>query len=392
MFEKCGIRDVFYAIHKNIKFIALVTCIFLVLGIVLSVFSSNNDKDVIVSVEKEDWVASACYSVKYREKSTNETAEEVLNAEQLVAKTIFSLLNADFTREKIYNTLLQKYSKADIIDAFDLECTEENLNAFDLSYVLKGDVINSTSIINIYVQSTNKQLSKDYLDIAGNALKEISLSVKEVETNYLDGVWDVIKSNEKNQQEKYEMSYTKFWLIMPIIGLLLSLLFILAKTMFFPTVNRRSDFCAYNMPVIAEICSKYNAKKCKISESLQFNALRMLDYLKENNVKTCAVVTTLKNKEYVNKLLNNISTILQEQGESVGVANSLGELENAKYDNTFIFAVDICKDMNVLKTCKQSDGVLFFEEYGKSYHNNIYEAIEILKIRNIKTLGVFAVK
>lgn len=392
MFEKCGIIDIFYAIRKNIKFIALVTCAFLVLGICLSVFSTNIDETVGISDEKEELVASACYSVKYREKPANETTEEALNAEQMIARTIISLLKADFTREKIYTTLLQKYSKADIIEAFDLDCREENLNAFDLREVLQGDVISATSIINIYVQSTNKQLSKDFLDIVKGALSEIADSVENIEVSYINGVLDVFNSNGKKQQEMYEMSFTRFWLIMPIIGLILTLLFIIAKAMFFPTLNRRRDFCAYDMPVIAEMSRKYNIKNRKVSESLQFNAYRMLNYMKDNNIKTCAVVTTLKNKRYVNELLNNILEFLAEKGENVGIVDSLNELENSKYENAFISTADICKDVDALEICKKSNGVLFFEEYGKSYNSNIYEAIETLKISDVKTIGVFAVK
>ena len=41
--------------------------------------------------------------------------------------------------------------------------------------------------------------------------------------------------------------------MMAIFGLGISLLAVLINALFFPTVNRKSDFCAYDLPVISEV-------------------------------------------------------------------------------------------------------------------------------------------
>lgn len=252
MFEKCGILDVFYAIKKNLVLIAAATLIGSIIGFTLSALQPNSSQGNTQG--KDFYVASACFLVQADNNALTNKIDSLSELEIQKAESVTAIVKADFTREKIFNKLLEKYSKEDIIQCFDLNCDVDSLSSMHLKKALQGSVIWSTPISNIYVLGCNKALCEDYLEIAKTYLLEAANSVGNCTATYLDGVSlnDVEKEKELENATP-SVSSDKLWIVLSLLGFAISVAFVIFKAIFFPTVTRRSDFAHYKLNVLGEV-------------------------------------------------------------------------------------------------------------------------------------------
>lgn len=394
MFEKCGVLDILYAVRKYAIAIVAVMCACFLLGLALTARAADASTEPPAAESAEQWVASACYEVS-TPSSSDATVEERHSADAKAASTLLALVKADFTRETIYHSLLQTYSKDDFVKAFSLPVAPADLTPFDLSNALQGSVLNSTSVINLCLISSNKQLSNDYLELAKDELAKLA-KANDISLSFCGGVLSAMKTSSAQEEtiegdsNTYAVSPTKYWLILPLLGFVLSLLVVIFKAMFFPTVNRRSDVVAYDLPVIAEVDRRIGKKR--LAFSLPFNALQLADCLKENNVRTCAVVTTLKNPAAAQKALTDMVALLQEQGRAVVTADSFDKLPETAFESALVFAGNLNTNIGTLETVSRCDCVLLAEQYGTTTHRAFYEMTDILQLRHCNLIGVATVQ
>lgn len=166
-----------------------------------------------------------------------------------MAASYAAILASDFSREQIYNNLLTKYTKQDLINHLSLDISEEELTAFSLSTALTSKVLDRTSIVNFYVKAKDETFAQDYLEECHTIFKSITSLVEGSQIQYIDGVLD------RDLSENTTMSSIGRMIIplMTILGFVLSMLVVFARALFVPTVNRKSDFCAYELPVIGQV-------------------------------------------------------------------------------------------------------------------------------------------
>ena len=401
MFEKCGVMDILYALRKYAVAIIAVMAACFVLGLSLTVVTADTElpappvEPADPPAPVEEWVASACYQITTR-KGADVTVEEQQLADDKAAATLLALVKADFTRVAVYDELLKTYTKNEIVEAFDLTVKAEDLTQFDLSYVLEGALLKSTSVINIYLQSKNKELSDDYLALIKEQLAAHAASMDNVSLTFCGGVLSAMKIPAPQEEaptveeDPYVVSVTKYWLILPLLALVLAVLAVVFKAMFFPTVNRRSAVAAYDLPVVAEIDRR--AGKTRAMRSIPFNACALADLLKDQHVRTCAVVTTLKNTALVQQTLTDMAAALQQKGRTMAVASSLDDLPETDFESALVFAGNLNTNLAALEEASRCDRVLLVEQYGTTTHRSFYEAHDILQLKNCDLIGVATVR
>lgn len=264
MFEKCGLRDVFYAIWKFKYFIVGVTAVFLLAGLMMS--GGEDDSAVTVSPAEGKWIASACYLVSASEDADlgGSAVDQVQDKDISMAYTFSNILNADYSAEMIYNRLLEKYTKKEIIDGFNLGVSEDTLTFFDVHNAYAVSVLESSSIVNFYVTAENKEMAQALLDECRVEFEKIPSVVDHSSIQYLNGVTS-IKYENTGEDLSAESDSSHTVLIFVIIGVFLSLLIVVAIAVFRPTINRKSDFSFYDVPVIGEL----SAVKEKIGDTYE---------------------------------------------------------------------------------------------------------------------------
>lgn len=251
MFEKCGLRDIFYAIWKFKYFIIGVTVVFLLAGLMMS--GGKNDSADVVSSAEGKWIASACYLVSASEAadSGDSGADQVQDKDISMAYTFSNLLKADYSAEVIYNHLLEKYTKREIIDGFQLGVSEDTLTFFDLRNAYSVSVLDSSPVVNFFATAINKEMAQALLEECRVVFEEIPSEVNHSSVQYLNGVTS-IKYENTGEGFSEESNSSHSVLIFVIIGVFLSLLVVVAVAVFSPTINRKSDFSFYDVPVIGE--------------------------------------------------------------------------------------------------------------------------------------------
>ncbi|MDR1628418.1 MAG: hypothetical protein LBR79_06575 [Oscillospiraceae bacterium] len=280
MFEKFGIMDVWSVIRKNIVmiFLVLLGCIALFGGINLpritdsmKVVYTNNTMNMNVSV-------ASFYVQPIMDESSSDKIESGFY--KSLPDDYVAIINTDYCLEHLYGKILSKYAKEDIIKYTNIGREEvpvkpQNLNFQHIKDIYQCKRQANTMVINVAAKSYNEELSKDVLEY----LKEFLImsadgQIKNANIEYIGKSDKVVDFSNLSQQDKLllldstaqsaspsQSSPLKFAVIsiikciiiptMLILFLLISYLIIYAFLN--PTLNRKSDFTAYKIPVIGEI-------------------------------------------------------------------------------------------------------------------------------------------
>ena len=281
MFEKFGIMDVWSVIKKNIAIIFLVflCCTALFGGINLSrikdsmtVVYTNNNNIMNVSV-------ASFYVQPIVDESLSEKIESGFY--KSLPDDYVAILNTDYCLEYLYNKLLSKYTKEEVIKYTDIGREEiaikpQNLNAQYVKELYRCKRQSNTMIINLASKSYNEGFSKDILEYLKEFLLiSVDSKVKNADIEYVgksDKILDFsnlsqqdktlwLDSSSQNTSSSTKSSPLKSTLIsiikcivIPTILIMFLLISCLTIYAFLnPTLNRKSDFTPYGIPVLGEI-------------------------------------------------------------------------------------------------------------------------------------------
>lgn len=128
----------------------------------------------------------------------------------------------------------------------------------------------------------------------------------------------------------------------------------------------------------------------RVKNSIAFTMEHLLAYIKENNIKTCGVVSTINKNKVVLNFLNAACENLKSKGQDASA--SLWNQENVSSELAFIYYDKMLEDYDCLSKLKNCDCVIFIEKYGVSKHKTIDEMLDILNIQGITPYGVIALK
>lgn len=280
MFEHFGLRDIFVVCRKYVvlilSFVFLALCVFGTIAFknVQSSFSPKN------SVGTNIYTAITSYCIKIDDTKLAEI-NDFSDYSKSLTKSYVDILNSSVCSEYVYNSLKNKYTADEIAKLSEFTKSEKkdekfiSLDAMSKVYLVKDREY--SMVFDIYGVGYTKKFAEDVLDACisfiedeldcskfdfkleslGKTIRTID-SFSQIDTESEDESASFTSSTANAEvSEKNTLVIVAKSCILPVLGLLLLLVFALAlKDFFDPTLNRKSDFYEYKIPVIGEIIEK----------------------------------------------------------------------------------------------------------------------------------------
>ena len=266
--EHFGIKDMWVVIKKNFNLIFISAFL---ISVIFSFFTYKQLKSMggVYEEGRRLYVSTvSCYVKPNMQNSKSEVSDSKYYRD--IPDDYIAMMGTDACINYVYKGLLNKYSEKYLEENSEyVSCAnEEELSAQSVKNLYKIDRNEKTMVFNIYAISYNKDLSKSILDLCIEYLKKGVLSkMIDSELEISDEAFEIIKSKkelEKDPENKaLNSSSSKFKDILkivikrafiPVFGLMFILIFILMLKAFFnPTLNRKSDFSEYEVPILGEI-------------------------------------------------------------------------------------------------------------------------------------------
>lgn len=275
MFEHFGVKDIWPSIKKH-GILIMIFIFFLTL--IFGFISLNKVKSFLNTTHDENcplYAASASYYVQAELDDT-----EIKNSDsdfwKFLPDNYVSLMNTDVCANFIYEKISKVYSSDYLIKNSEVSSFVDRSNSkiIDIESVKKLYKVSrekNTMVINIYSLAYNEELSKIILKECCNFFEIYSNhQIKNSHANFIGETIKIIKSsselnNDEDKSTKGESHNSNIKTIIliivknfvvPTIGLTACLLLIILFIyMFKPTLNSKSDFCEYNVPIIGEVKS-----------------------------------------------------------------------------------------------------------------------------------------
>lgn len=287
MFERFGLMDVWSSI-KRYKTIILsiilgTTIIFGALGIkkVLSVVKNFNN------INQDKCISSVSYYVE--PVLTEKTVENTdMNFYKTLPDDYAAILNADFCKQYIYEQITSKYSNEYIVENSSLgrgtgSIKPEELCIMSMKELYTVGQYENTMLVNIFSDTYDEKLSDDVLKACEDYLVNKAQSqIKNANLIYAGGakqilspsqVSAIIKNTKNNNSAGYKKQTSKTQAVvstvlkstfLPIfIITLLCCAVACLIALFNPTLNRKSDFTEYEIPILGEIENHGKIKEVK---------------------------------------------------------------------------------------------------------------------------------
>ena len=273
MFEHFGLKDIFFVLKKSV---GILVALWLLVGLVGAAVVASSvlafDGDTQHDDSEKIYVSSASYYITPITKNDasglqiNMPGDSVSASLQLV--TVYeTMLKADFCKDYVYHKILTTYSPERFIELSGLRENRPDMKVSDftldtIANFISVSTLKGTSIINIFAQSCNAELSKTILDAYVDYLTiEIPKTTINATAEHLGGADQVLKSKMDSTGKAIESGSTttrqiKYTIVAEIVVTFLFCIIVFVYALFFPTLNRKSDFDIYGIPVIGEITGK----------------------------------------------------------------------------------------------------------------------------------------
>ena len=269
MLEHFGLKDIWVVVKKNRNLIMVISALFLVLFSFITYKKLKNSNESS-EVGKPLYACSLSYYVQPNISGENVESKDGEFYRGLPNDYI-ALLSTDACASYVYENLSKTYS--DDYLSKNSGFKSQGLSSVQaVKEIYKIKRYKNTMIFNVYAISYKKELSeivlsflKEYLEnnvdlkikeatleLSGEAIKTVN-SVEEIgaDDEEATGTATSFSSNKK------VINICIKNIVVPIIGILVLLLFALSfKAFLNPTMNRKSDFAIYDVPVIGEIKDK----------------------------------------------------------------------------------------------------------------------------------------
>ena len=357
MLKYFGLNEILYGLKKFAVWIVAITVVFGTAGFINS-YTKNEYE--LVGNDTTAYSASRSYVLEAQENLNNSAqSEENKNC----ATTAAALLKADFTKQYVYNNLLNDYTEEQIFeytfntdskDKFDFNILEETLNA---------NVLTDSAVVNFYCNTKNKEFSEKVAEYWDQYFNEnIVKQIPNLKSCTYVGGTTVQVSDSANEITFSSTSVVKTALVFAIVGFVLSVCAVLAFVLFNPAIATKGDFQYYGISVLDTV-------KEHGHNNLEFAIDAIILEAQKQNCNSIALVSSIISKETSAKKEDFIKQL------------------NSK-DLSFVASNDIFKDYSSFVTTKQSDGVVLLEIKGKSSHKDFSKTVLLLKQHNVNILGV----
>ncbi len=366
MVRKFGLEEILYCAKRYIALILVVIIAFGTVGFVSA--QIGNDGSSSEAFIKNEFSSSKSYSITSKKDAVSYNKEKT----DVSVFNIAESLKSDFAKQYIFENLLNKYSKQEIILYTGVEVEEEDLNYTVLNEVVKANVLTNSTIANFFAVTANAEFSKSIAELMDEYFKNVLLErFSNIEAyTYLGGT-DVQILDDVDNGLIPQKTPAKRAIVFAIIGVVLSALFVLIKTFLTPTIASKSDYEEYGVPVIfdkAEYKSQY----------VKFAVDKLILNIQDAEYKKIAVLSDINSSNFA-KAKDKYSRAIA--GNEFIKNNEI----------TFLDAKGILKDFQSFDDIKSCDAVILFERKGETYHKDYKNKILQLNNYGIKMVGTLLV-
>lgn len=263
MFEKFGFRDVCYNVWRY-KFIFIAVELVIV-GLILKNYLIMPSSEKISQGENDQFLTSISYVVENADGSPRKY-DNTSEANKLIVSYV-ALLKTDLCNEYVSKKVLKSYSEKDLSECLvenseNKEKLKNNKFLNSIAKSVKVEQLEGSSLINISVVSSKKDIGSKIINAYEEFLSENIINEKTGLILKTIGMNQNSSVSEENQGAKVSKTFIiKKLFIYSVLAMTILAIIVCFKVLFYPTLNRKSDFACYNIPVISEIPSRLFKEK-----------------------------------------------------------------------------------------------------------------------------------
>lgn len=280
MFEHFGIRDVFTALWKYAKYLLIILVVAELACVGLHYSTAGDAASTGNVTDKENspvYSSSAAYSIAPTEDGSRYELGEsgnMLNTAHYLASTYKDMVNTDYCYQYVYDAVMEAYTPEKFIEVSGIkklnpQITPDMLNVKVVKNFLRSAVVSDTAVVNIYVETYDQQLTQVMIQAAQKYFtEELPKNLDPAQITYVGEVEQKVQKmtaeielEESSESavldqaaaESTSPSLKKQVVIVGVLVVALYCVVVFFVALFRPTLNRRSDFEEYGVPVIGEI-------------------------------------------------------------------------------------------------------------------------------------------
>lgn len=278
MFEHFGLKDVFYVLRKNIKYLLLLWLAVIIIGGTIGFATGLNARSVKAQSTPSDgktYVSSATYYISVSNESTKNELVIQNNSTSESQKMLLvykSLLSTDFCRQYVYNKVMELYTPEEFLEKSGIKQSNPSAAASDVtaetvSQLTTINQVGETSLLNLFAQTPDQNLSKAILNAyMGYIKEEAPQKITDAKVQFVGGANQLLEGGmDANGQVIHTESSLKrnikYILAAMAVAFAFFCIVVFVYALCFPTLNRKSDFEVYQIPVIAEVPESLGEKK-----------------------------------------------------------------------------------------------------------------------------------
>ena len=281
------------------------------------------------------------------------------------ATALVAMVKADFCRETVRDTLLQKYSEQELLRALHVSSADDISSA--LSSALNSAILSGTSIINLYVTTNDQTFSADVLAAFIAYIYRSAASVPNLDSISSLGGSVTISHGSTSVYKTVILSF--------VLSLVLAICVIMVIVLFDPYVACKKDFECYCTPVLG------SAGKRK---DISYTASEVAYMLQQNKLHSVAVVSSVCTEEELQKFSDALANELSVKYH-IPPASSGSEQDNGLYIYT---AKQAAQNFDVFSAANDCGGILVVEKTGFSKHRALAELLALFQPFQPNLLGI----
>lgn len=354
MLKYFGLKEILFGLKRFAIIILAATLICGVAGYVIG------DKNESMSGVVETYYSSCSYLVV---AELNDTAQSQSESDIAVANIISTMITADFSKQYVFEKLLETYSVEEIIKNIGASVPKDNADYSMLNDCIVSRVLAGTSVVNFYVKSPSKEFSMTAVACFESYLTEVADGqVSRLDSlQYLGGT----TTTERGFNNESVSSAKRSAVVYAIIGFVLAVCGVLLYVLFKPTIATKADFEDYGVEVLDDTAEHKN-------DNYSYAADMISKQINAGGCRVLSVVSSMKTKSIAAKKESIIEKLRDVSGE--------------KCD--FLKADAISDDFTQFETVKKSDGVVLVERKGRTVHADFRNTLSLLAKYEIPVIGV----
>lgn len=365
MLKYFGLKEIFFGLKKFKIGVLIVTIVFGIVG--TGLVDGKSDFTETTTASSTEYSTSRSYLITAEPTATSGVQDD---SDKTCAATIATMLKADFSKQYVYNKLLEDYTEAEII-----EYTYANTSVGDGTYKVLDDafVVNAfedSAIVNFYSVVADELFSQKVTEYLDQYLNETIVGkIPNLKEAIFIGGTTVLLASSQSAFAGEGSSAVKEILVFMIVGFVLSVCVVLLFVLLKPSIATRKDFEEYGVLVIDDAQNHKNNK-------LLFAVDALLNESKKQNCETVGIISTITSKKFCRDR-----------------ADFMKKLKEMSTTNDIMFseAKEIIANYSEFTSIKKTDGVVLIERKGETYHNDFCNTYALLSQHGVSVIGVILI-